>query len=80
MDKNKEDVLKEKPTYVDENDLQEITEFVELKAFLKNDDIMGRHLVLFVNRGDIENAVGVNVHPIISKKLLNKLKEDNILK
>lgn len=69
----------EKPDMVETSTLEDITDKVELKAFLENDEIMGKHIVLYVNRGGEENAVGLSVHPVVSKKLLQQLKDDGIL-
>lgn len=68
--------IAQKPEMVDEEDLIEITEHLDLKAYLREDDVMGTHIVLYANRGDIENAIGVNVHPSICKKLLNQFHKD----
>jgi len=76
---SKESVV-EKPGLVDDTDLEEITEHVELKAFIEDDEVMGKHIILYVNRGEKENAVGLSVHPTVSKRLLNRLKKDGILK
>ena len=58
------------------DNLIEITKHVTLKAFLNDDDIMGRHLILYCNRGGEEKAVGVDIHPSISKNILSQFDLD----
>lgn len=73
---DKKEGIVEKPELVDTDDLIEITDHVDLKAYLREDEVMGLHLVLYANRGDERNAVGVNVHPSVSGKFLNQFNRD----
>jgi len=75
------DGLYEKPKLTNTEDLIEITEHLDLRAYLSHDEVMGKHLVVYLGRGDESNGVGVNVHPLVSKKILDQFDDTgNIVK